>query len=249
MKRIIPCLDIRNGSAVKGKKFGKLQYAGSPAQLAGKYYNEGADELVLLDITASYERRKTMIDVVREVAGTVFIPFTVGGGISSIEDIRKILRSGADKASINTTAVLNPKFIQQAAMVFGSQSIVVAIDAKTVGKSWNVFIRGGREDTGLDAISWAREAERQGAGEILLTSIDCDGTTAGYDIMLTRAVSEAVNIPVIASGGAGSLGSIAAILTEGKADAALCSSIFHYGKYTVGRVKNYLQENNIGVRL
>ena len=247
-KRIIPCLDIENGKVVKGVGFLNLKYAGNPALLARKYYRQGADEIALLDITASYQKRKTMKQVVSEVSKEVFIPLTVGGGISTIKNIRDLLNSGADKVSINTAAVITPDLIRKASEKFGSQCIVVAIDAKKIGDRWIVFLKGGRENTGLDAIDWAKKAESLGAGEILLTSMDKDGTKEGYDIELTRKISESVNIPIIASGGAGSLQSIAKILTEGKADAALAASIFHYDKYSVDEVKAYLISNKIKVR-
>ena len=247
-KRIIPCLDVKNGQVVKGKSFVNLKYAGDPVKLARKYYEDGADELVFLDITASYEKRKTMIRVVEKVAKEIFIPFTVGGGISSIEDIRDLLNAGADKVSINTAAVENPNLIKESSEKFGSQCIVVAIDAKKIGNKWKVFIRGGRQETNLKADSWAKKVEALGAGEILLTSMDKDGTKKGYDLELTRTISENVNIPVIASGGAGSLSSILKVLKEGKADAALAASIFHYKKCTIKEVKEYLSKNKMEVR-
>lgn len=247
-KRIIPCLDVNDGKVVKGKSFVSFKYAGDPVKLARKYYEGGADELVFLDITASYDKRKTMIDVVKKVAKQIFIPFTVGGGISEIKDIRDLLNAGVDKVSINTSAVKNPKLIKEASEKFGSQCIVAAIDAKKIGNNWKVFIKGGTEATGLDAIEWSKRAENLGAGEILLTSIDKDGTKKGYDIELTKKISESVNVPVIASGGAGSLNSIFKVLKEGKADAALAASIFHYGKFSVQEVKEYLSKNNVEVR-
>ena len=248
-KRIIPCLDVKNGKVVKGKRFVNLKYAGDPVKLAKKYYKGRADELAFLDITASYEKRKTMLDLVEKVAKEIFIPLTVGGGISSIEDIRSLLNAGADKVSINTAAVKNPDLISQSAKIFGSQCIIIAIDTKKFGDIWKVFAEGGRKETGLDAIEWAKKAESLGAGEILLTSMDKDGTKQGYDLELTRKISESVNIPVIASGGAGTLDSINEVLKEGKADAALAASIFHYKKYTINQVKEYLQKNGIGVRI
>ncbi len=248
-KRIIPCLDVKNGQVVKGKSFVNLKYAGNPVKLSKEYYEEGADELVFLDITASYEKRKTMIELVEKVAKEIFIPFTVGGGISTIEDIRNLLNAGADKVSINTSAVKNPNLIKEASKKFGSQCIVVAIDAKKIGKKWEVFVKGGRQATGLDAIEWAKKVEALGAGEILLTSMDKDGTKEGYDIELTRKVSKSVNIPVIASGGAGTLSSIVKVLKEGKADAALAASIFHYKKYSIKQVKQYLRKNSVEVRI
>ena len=248
-KRIIPCLDVSKGQVVKGTGFINLKYAGDPVKLATKYYENGADELVLLDITASYEKRKTIINIVEKVAKQIFIPFTVGGGISSIKDIRNLLNAGADKISINTAAVKNPKLINKASGKFGSQCIVVAIDAKKIKNTWEVFINGGRQATGLNVIEWAKKIEKLGAGEILLTSMDKDGTKNGYDIELTRKISESVTIPIIASGGAGSLDSITKVLKEGKADAALAASIFHYKKYSINQVKQYLRENSVEVRL
>ena len=252
-KRIIPCLDVKDGKVVKGTNFVNLQDAGDPVELAKRYNREGADELVFLDITASYEGRKTFLKTVREVAKQIFIPFTVGGGINDIEDIRSLLNAGADKVSLNTSAIKNPGLIRQAADKFGSQCIVVAIDAKkrdgnNEDSNWEVFIKGGRENTQLDAIEWAKRAEKLGAGEILLTSMDKDGTKDGYDIELTKTISESLNIPIIASGGAGSLPCISEVFREGCADAALAASIFHYGKYTIGEVKEYLEKNNIEVR-
>ena len=248
-RRIIPCLDVKDGRVVKGVKFLNLKDAGNPAEAAKRYEEQKADELVFLDITASYEMRKTMLDVVKKTAECVFIPFTVGGGIKTIEEIRQLLKAGCDKVSINTQAVKNPEFIKKASKRFGSQCIVVAIDAKKKVAGWEVYINGGRTPTGIDAIEWAKEVESYGAGEILLTSMDYDGTQAGYDIELTKRVSESVNIPVIASGGAGELGHIYEVLTKGKADAALCASIFHYKKYTVKQVKKYLKEKGVVVRL
>ena len=248
-KRIIPCLDVKNGQVVKGKSFVDLKYAGNPVKLARKYYEYGADELVFLDITASYEKRKIMIGLVEKVAKQIFIPFTVGGGISTIEDIRNLLKAGADKISINTAAINNPGLLKEAAEKFGSQCIVVAIDAKKIKNKWGVFVKGGRQSTGLDAIEWAKKVESFGAGEILLTSMNKDGTKEGYDLELTRKISESVNIPIIASGGAGSLESIAKVFSEGKADAALAASIFHYKKYSIKQVKRYLQKKGIGVRI
>lgn len=247
-KRIIPCLDVKDGKVVKGKSFVRLKYAGNPVKLAKKYNDERADELVFLDITASYEKRKIMLDVVKDVAKQVFIPFTVGGGINSIEDIRNLLNAGADKVSINTAAVKNPQLIKEASEKFGSQCIVVAIDAKKKGKNWEVYVKGGREATGVDALEWAKKAANLGAGEILLTSIDKDGTKEGYDLELTKSISESVNIPVIASGGAGDLKSILEVFKKGKADAALAASIFHYGEYTIREVKEYLSKNKIEIR-
>lgn len=247
-KRIIPCLDIKNGSVVKGKRFGNLRYAGNPLELAKRYYGQGADELVFLDINASYEGRKTTLGLVEEIGKNIFIPFTVGGGIQTIEDIRKILNAGADKVSINTAAIKNPRLISSVAKQFGSQCIVVAIDAKRNGKNWEVYVQGGRKGTGIDAIKWAKKAEMLGAGEILLTSMDKDGTKEGYDLELTKKVSESVNIPVIASGGANNLKSILEVFRKGKADAALAASIFHYGKFLIKDVKKYLSKNRIEIR-
>ena len=248
-KRIIPCLDIKNGSVVKGKRFGNLKYAGNPLELAKRYYGQGADELVFLDINASYEGRKTTLSLVEEIGKNIFIPFTVGGGIQTIKDIRKILNAGADKISINTSAIKNPAIIKKASKQFGSQCIVVAIDAKRNGKNWEVYIEGGRKPTGIDVLQWAKQIEKLGAGEILLTSIDKDGTKEGYDLELTKKVSETINIPVIASGGANNLKSILDVFRKGKADAALAASIFHYGEYTVQEVKSYLMKMGVEVRL
>ena len=249
-KRIIPCLDVNKGRVVKGVNFVNLRDAGDPVEIARVYDAEGADELVFLDITASNEARDTVVDMVRAVAANVFIPFTVGGGIRTIEDFRRLLREGADKISVNSAAIDRPELIREAAEKFGSQCVVVAIDAKkrADGSGWNIYKHGGRLDTGIDALWWAKEAERLGAGEILLTSMDCDGTKAGYDIPLTRAVAEAVSIPVIASGGAGTLEHFKEALQEGKADAALAASLFHYKELEIREVKDYLQENGISVR-
>ncbi len=249
-KRIIPCLDVNKGRVVKGVNFVNLRDAGDPVEIAKVYDAEGADELVFLDITASNEARDTVVDMVRAVAANVFIPFTVGGGIRTIEDFRRLLREGADKISVNSAAIDRPELIREAAEKFGSQCVVVAIDAKkrADGSGWNIYKHGGRLDTGIDALWWAKEAERLGAGEILLTSMDCDGTKAGYDIPLTRAVAEAVSIPVIASGGAGTLAHFKEALQAGKADAALAASLFHYKELEIREVKDYLQENGISVR-
>ncbi len=248
-KRIIPCLDVDRGRVVKGVKFVNLRDAGDPVEVAKRYEEEGADELVFLDITASAEGRGIMIEVVKEVAQTVFMPFTVGGGIRTLEDMRKILEAGADKVSVNTSAVKNPKIVEEGAKAFGSQCIVVAIDAKRKGKSWEVYINGGRTPTGLDAVEWARRVESLGAGEILLTSMDRDGTKEGYDIELCKAVAEAVSIPVIASGGAGKKEHFFEVFEEGKADAALAASLFHFGEVTIPELKRYLKEKGINVRL
>lgn len=249
-KRIIPCLDVTDGRVVKGTNFINLRDAGDPVELAAYYDGQGADELVFLDITASAQGRKTMLDMVYRTAGEVFIPYTVGGGISTLEDIRDVLSAGADKVSINTAAVQNPELVARSAERFGTQCIVVAIDARQVGpQKWEVYIHGGRTPTGLDALTWARRVEELGAGEILLTSMDRDGTKDGYDIPLTRAIADTVRIPVIASGGVGTLEHIAEGLTAGGADAALAASIFHFGEYSIRQVKEYLHERGIPVRL
>jgi cyclase len=248
-KRIIPCLDVMNGRVVKGKNFINLKDAGHPEELAAFYDKEGADELVFLDITASHEKRKTIIDVVEKTAEKVFLPLTVGGGIRNIDDIRKLLEAGADKISINTTAIKNPEIIKEGSEIFGAQCIVVAIDAKRVLSKWEVYINGGRTPTGLDALEWAKKAEELGAGEILLTSMDRDGTKIGFDIPITRAISESVNIPVIASGGAGEPVHFYEALVDGKADAVLAAGILHYGQYTIKQIKEYLNNKNIEVRL
>jgi cyclase len=249
-KRIIPCFDVKEGRIVKGVRFVDLRDAGDPVEVADVYDRDGADELTFLDITASHEKRPILIDVVRRVAERVFMPLTVGGGIIEIEDIRALLNAGADKVSINTAAVSNLDFVGRAADRFGSQCIVVAIDAKrVVGGRWEVFTHGGRRPTGLDAVGWAQQVVARGAGEILLTSMDRDGTTDGYDIELTRAVAEAVTVPVIASGGAGEPRHLYEVLTAGKADAALAASIFHYGQYTILQTKGYLAERGVPVRI
>ncbi|MEI6084221.1 MAG: imidazole glycerol phosphate synthase subunit HisF [Verrucomicrobiota bacterium] len=248
-KRIIPCLDVDRGRVVKGTKFLNLRDAGDPVECAKEYDRQGADELVFLDITASHEGRATMIDVVARTASECFMPLTVGGGIRTVEDIRAMLKAGADKTSMNTAAIQNPDLVRAGAERFGSQCIVVAIDAKRDGDHWGVFTHGGRKPTGLDAVEWARKVEALGAGEILLTSMDADGTKAGYDVALTRAVSEAVHIPVIASGGAGTLEHLAEVLSAGKADAVLAASIFHFGEFTVAAAKRFLQQKGIAVRL
>lgn len=250
-KRIIPCLDVNAGRVVKGVNFVDLRDAGDPVEIARAYDKAGADELVFLDITASSDNRGTVIDMVRKVAECVFIPFTVGGGIRTVEDFRAILREGADKVSINSSAINTPELIRDAAVKFGSQCVVVAIDAKKRpdGSGWNIYKNGGRIDVGIDAIEWAKKVESLGAGEILLTSMDCDGTKAGYDLELTRAVAESVSIPVIASGGAGTLEHFRDALTEGKADAALAASLFHYKELEIRQVKEYLREEGVSVRL
>ena len=248
-KRIIPCLDVKDGRVVKGVRFLNLRDAGDPVEIAKRYSEEGADEITFLDITASYEERRTMIEVVDRTAGEVFVALTVGGGIRSIEDIRDLLLAGADKVSINTAAVKDPEFVKRAADRFGSQCIVVAIDAKRVSDGrWEVFTHGGRNPTGIDAVCWARKMEEFGAGEILLTSMDRDGTKEGYDIELTRAVSESVGIPVIASGGAGRLEHLYEGLVYGKADAVLVASIFHYGEYSIKEAKEFLRGKGVLIR-
>ncbi len=248
-KRIIPCLDVKDGRVVKGIRFLSLRDAGDPVINAKFYEDEGADELTFLDITASYEKRKIMLHVVERTAAEVFMPLTVGGGIRMLEDIRDLLKAGADKVSINTAAVENPSIVAEAAWKFGSQCIVVAIDAKRKGDSWVVYTHGGRKETGIDAIQWAKDVEKLGAGEILLTSMDMDGTKNGYDIELTKKVSLSVNIPVIASGGAGSAVHIWRVFAEGFADAALAASIFHFREYTIREVKEYLRSKGIPVRI
>jgi cyclase len=249
-RRIIPCLDIDRGRVVKGVKFVSLKDAGDPVSCAKAYDQQKADELVFLDITASHEKRRTMIEVAEKVAATIFIPFTVGGGISKVQDIRELLATGCDKVSINTSAIKNPKFILEASRRFGSQCIVVAIDAKRETKDrWGVYTHGGRNRTGLNAIEWAKKAAKLGAGEILLTSMDCDGTKDGYDLELTRRVSESVKIPVIASGGAGNLNHLYEAFTAGKADACLAASIFHFGEFTIPETKAFLQTKGVPVRL
>lgn len=263
-KRIIPCLDVKEGRVVKGVNFKNLRYAGEPTKLARMYDKQGADELVYLDISASPQGRKTMISVVEMTAEQVFIPLTVGGGISEVDDIRRILKAGADKIAINTAAVKKPEIIKEGARKFGSQCIVSAIDAKRVyeerddriivdtpeGRCWfDVYIYGGRKSTGIDAIAWAKHVEELGAGEILLTSMDADGTKMGFDLALTKKISEDTNIPIIASGGAGTLEHIHEALTQGKADAALAASIFHYKEYTVRDIKEYLKDKGVAVRI
>jgi len=252
-KRIIPCLDVHGGRVVKGTNFLQLRDAGDPVEVAARYEKEGADELVFLDITASHEQRNIMLDVVQRTAEQVFMPLTVGGGIRSLEDIRSLLNAGCDKVSINSTACKNPEFVRQAADRFGSQCIVVNIDPKRVWKEgrevWEVHIHGGRTPTGLEAVAWAQEVEKLGAGEIVLTSMDRDGTKDGYDLEVTRAVSEAVGIPVVASGGAGKPEHLADAILIGKADAALAASIFHYGQYTIEETKRLMAQRGIPVRL
>ncbi|MBP5281039.1 MAG: imidazole glycerol phosphate synthase subunit HisF [Lachnospiraceae bacterium] len=250
-KRIIPCLDVKDGRVVKGINFVNLRDAGDPAEVSAAYDKAGADEVVFLDITASADSRATQLEWVRQVASKVFIPFTVGGGIRTVEDFKAILREGADKISINSAAIMNPKLISDAAEKFGSQCVVVAIDAKrrADGSGWNIYKNGGRVDMGMDAVEWARTAERMGAGEILLTSMDGDGTKAGYDIELTRAISQTVGIPVIASGGAGTLEHFYEALTDGGAEAALAASLFHYKELEIREVKEYLRGKGVSVRL
>lgn len=250
-KRIIPCLDVKDGRVVKGINFVNLRDAGDPADVAAAYDAAGADEVVFLDITASSDSRATQLEWVRQVASKVFIPFTVGGGIRTVDDFKAILREGADKISVNSAAIMNPQLISDAADKFGSQCVVVAIDAKrrADGSGWNIFKNGGRVDMGMDAVEWARTAEKMGAGEILLTSMDGDGTKAGYDIELTRAISQSVGIPVIASGGAGTLEHFYEALTDGGAEAALAASLFHYKELEIRQVKEYLREKGISVRL
>lgn len=249
-KRIIPCLDINNGRVVKGVNFVDLRDAGDPVEVARAYDKEGADEVVFLDITASSDHRQTVVDLVRRVAAQVFIPFTVGGGIRSVEDFRAVLREGADKISINSAAIDRPELISEAADVFGSQCVVLAIDAKRRedGSGWNIYKHGGRIDCGIDALQWAIDGYKRGAGEILLTSMDCDGTKAGYDIELTRTIADAVPIPVIASGGAGAMSHFYDAFEEGHADAALAASLFHYKELEIGKLKDYLADRGIAVR-
>ena len=248
-KRIIPCLDVNKGRVVKGVNFVDLKDAGDPVEIAKAYDAAGADEVVFLDITASCEARDTVVDMVRDVAANVFIPFTVGGGIRTVDDFKRLLREGSDKISVNSAAIDRPELIREAAEKFGSQCVVVAIDAKRrPDGGWNIYKHGGRLDTGIDAVEWAVKAESLGAGEILLTSMDCDGTKAGYDIALTRAISDAVSIPVIASGGAGTMEHFYEALTEGGADAALAASLFHYKELEIMQVKDYLAEKGVSVR-
>ncbi len=250
-KRIIPCLDVNNGRVVKGVNFVNLRDAGDPVEIAAAYDRAGADEVVFLDITATSDHRSTVVELVRKVAEKVFIPFTVGGGIRTVEDFKAILREGADKISVNSSALMNPQLISDAADKFGSQCVVVAIDARhrKDGEGWTVFKNGGRVDMNMDAVEWAMQAEKLGAGEILLTSMDCDGTKAGYDLELTRTIAENVGIPVIASGGAGTKEHFLEALTKGKADAALAASLFHYKELEILDLKKYLAENGVSVRL
>lgn len=247
-KRIIPCLDVNDGRVVKGVNFVDLKDAGDPVEIAAAYDKAGADELVFLDITASSDHRKTVTDLVRAVAEKVFIPFTVGGGIRTVDDFKAILREGADKVAVNSAAIMNPQLISEAADKFGSQCVVVAIDAKRHGDTWHIYKNGGRIDMGIDALEWAQEACRLGAGELLVTSMDCDGTKNGYDIELTREIAKRVSIPVIASGGAGKLEHFYDALTDGCADAALAASLFHYKELEIEQVKQYLRERNVPVR-
>jgi len=250
-KRIIPCLDVKDGRVVKGVNFVNLRDAGDPADIAAAYDKAGADEVVFLDITASSDARDTQLEWVRQVASKVFIPFTVGGGIRTVEDFKRLLREGADKISVNSAAIMNPRLISDAADKFGSQCVVVAIDAKkrADGSGWNIYKNGGRVDMGMDAVEWAITAEKMGAGEILLTSMDGDGTKAGYDILLTKTIAEAVNIPVIASGGAGTMEHFYEALTEGKAEATLAASLFHYKELEIKELKQYLKDKGVSVRL
>ncbi|WP_416195993.1 imidazole glycerol phosphate synthase subunit HisF [Selenomonas sp.] len=248
-KRIIPCLDVKDGRVVKGTNFVGLRDAGDPVELAARYDKERADELAFLDITASSDKRDTIVDVARGCASQVFIPFTIGGGIRTVEDMRKMLKAGADKTSLNTAAVKKPSVIREGAEKFGRQCVVLAVDARRSGdRRWEVYVNGGRTPTGIDCLEWVKRATELGAGEILLTSMDADGTKSGYDIELTRAVSEAVDVPVIASGGAGKLEHFYDVLTEGKADAVLAASVFHYGTFTVREVKEYLKSRGVEVR-
>ncbi len=249
--RVIPCLDVNNGRVVKGVNFVNLRDAGDPVECAVAYDRAGADEVVFLDITASCDGRDTVVDMVREVAKKLFIPFTVGGGIRSVDDFREILREGADKVAVNSAAIKRPELIREAAEKFGSQCVVVAIDAKRreSDDGWNIYLNGGRVDTGIDALQWAKQAESLGAGEILLTSMDCDGTKAGFDVELTRTIADAVNIPVIASGGAGTLDHFVEAVKNGHADAVLAASLFHFKELEIKEVKQYMRDNGIDVRL
>jgi cyclase len=250
LKRVIPCLDVDRGRVVKGTNFVDIRDAGDPVELAERYDAEGADELVFLDITASHERRETIVELARRTADNVFIPFTIGGGIRSVDDAQAVLDAGADKVSVNSAALARPELIGELAEVFGAQCVVVAIDAKRRDNGdWDVYVNGGRDATGREAVEWAREATERGAGEVLLTSMDRDGTTDGYDIELTRAIADAVAVPVIASGGAGELGHLSEAITAGGADAVLCASIFHYGTYRVRDAKQHLRDAGVPVRL
>lgn len=248
-KRIIPCLDVTDGRVVKGVNFLELRDAGDPVEIAKRYDDQGADELTFLDITASSDNRGLILHIIEEVASQVFIPLTVGGGVREVEDVRRLLNAGADKVSINTSAVLNPQLVADAAARFGSQCIVVAIDAKQVGDHWEVFTHGGRKPTGLDAVEWARKMTELGAGELLVTSMDRDGTKTGFNLPLNRAISDAVDVPIIASGGVGSLMHLVEGVQEGGADAVLAASIFHYGEFTVRQAKEYMRDYGIEVRL
>ena len=248
-KRIIPCLDVNDGRVVKGINFVKLKYAGDPVEIAKKYNEEGADELTFLDITASSDNRGLLFDIVEKVAKQIFIPLTVGGGVRSCEDIRNLLNSGADKVGINTSAILNPELVAESTSRFGSQAIVVAIDAKKVGDHWEVFTHGGRNATGINAISWAQKMAKLGAGELLITSMDRDGTKKGFDNVLMKLISDVVEVPIIASGGVGILQHFVDGVKDGEADAVLAASIFHYGEFTIQEAKQYMAENNIEVRL
>lgn len=248
-KRIIPCLDVTNGRVVKGVNFLELRDAGDPVEIARRYDEQGADELTFLDITASSDNRGLILGIIEQVASQVFIPLTVGGGVRAVEDVRRLLNAGADKVSINTAAVTNPQLVADAASRFGSQCIVVAIDAKQVGDHWEIFTHGGRNPTGLNAVDWARKMVKLGAGELLVTSMDRDGTKMGFNLPLNRAISEAVDVPIIASGGVGNLVHLVEGVKEGGADAVLAASIFHYGEYTVRQAKEYMREHGIEVRL
>lgn len=249
-KRVIPCLDVKDGRVVKGVQFLNLKDAGDPVEIAKKYSLEGADEITFLDITASHEKRNIMIDVVKRTASEVFVPLTVGGGVRTVDDVRALLLAGADKVAINTAAVNNPEFVKDASQRFGSQCIVVAVDARRAGENkWEVFTHGGRKPTGIDALEWVKKMEDYGAGEILLTSMDRDGTKDGYDIQLVRAVSEILTIPMIASGGVGNLQHLVDGIKIGKADAVLCASIFHYGEYSISEAKYFLNQSGVEVRL